>query len=155
MLISGIKISPLVDCIKLTIQKKNFSVFSNILKVFGENKVNIWFAVQVQNSESLMNATLCFDPSEIKKATAIISDIYPDIELCTSSSLNIVSVFPYRNNPEIAFLFLKALEGNSIPVLAVSASLSSISGLIHHKQSVTAKNFLEKTFGLAASKGLS
>ena len=148
MLISGVKISPLLDCIKIVIPGEDISCLSNLLETLGEKEINIWFAVQVKNSEDLMNVTLCINPREIEKGITVIRGICPDLEVSTLSSLNIISAFPYRNNPEIAFLFLKALDSKNIPVLAVSTSLSSISCLIHHEQCTMAKETLKKAFSL-------
>ena len=148
MLISGVKISPLLDCIKIVIPGEDISCLSNLLETLGEKEINIWFAVQVKNSEDLMNVTLCIDPREIEKGITVIREICPNLEVSTLSSLNIISAFPYRNNPEIAFLFLKALDSKNIPVLAVSTSLSSISCLIHHEQCTMAKETLKKAFSL-------
>lgn len=149
MLIRGIKVSPLMGCIKITIGGENLSVLNSILNAFGENKINIWFEVQLRDREDLMSITLCIDPPEIAKCTTLIKEIAPEIDIVTIPSVNIISVFPYRDSPEIAFLFLKALEEKAVPILAISTSLSSISCLVNHEQCSIVQEHLRKAFNLS------
>lgn len=148
MLIKGVKVSPLVVGVKGTFKGENVLLFNNILNDFGKKKINLLFIVQVKNSEDLTSITLCLNSDDFEEAEPIIRNIYPDITISILPSLNIVSVFPFRNNPEVALLFLKVLEDNSIPVLAVNTSLSSISCLVHHKHCLLAQVSLTKTFGI-------
>ena len=148
MLISGIKSSPVLDCIKMAIKENTHAVLNGILNTLGGAKINIWFEVQVKNSNDLMNVTLCVDPLETEKGITLIKEKHPDLDVCPLQSVTILSAFPYRENAEIAFLFLKALEEESIPVIAVSTSLSSIACLVPHEQCSIAVESLEKAFGL-------
>lgn len=148
MLISGIKSSPVLDCIKVAIKGKKHIVLNSILNTLGEAKINIWFEVQVRNSTDLMNISLCVDPQETGKAITLIKETHPDLDVCSLQSVTILSAFPYRENPEIAFLFLKALEEKSIPVIAVSTSLSSIACLVRYEERSMAIESLKRAFGL-------
>ncbi len=154
MLINGIKTSPVVGCIKGIVQGNNFSALSSFLKTFGERNINILFAVQIRNSNDLIDITLCINPDRVEEGIAIIKKISPNIRVTTLPSLNIISVFPYRDNPEISFIFLKTLENESIPVLAVSTSLSSISCLVPHDQIKEAEDYLKKAFGLIRQRNI-
>ncbi|MFH0812072.1 MAG: hypothetical protein V2A69_04435 [Pseudomonadota bacterium] len=138
-----------MGCIKITIGGENLSVLNSILNAFGENKINIWFEVQLRDREDLMSITLCIDPPEIAKCTTLIKEIAPEIDIVTIPSVNIISVFPYRDSPEIAFLFLKALEEKAVPILAISTSLSSISCLVNHEQCSIVQEHLRKAFNLS------
>ncbi len=148
MLISGIKSSPVLDCIKMAIKGKQHVVLNGILNTLAEAKINIWFEVQVKTSNDLMNVTLCVDPQETEKGITLIKEKHPCLDVCSLRSVTILSAFPYRENPEIAFLFLKTLEEESISVIAVSTSLSSIACLVRHEQRSLAIESLEKAFGL-------
>ena len=148
MLISGIKSSPVLDCIKVAIKGDKHVVSNSILDILGAAKINIWFEVQIKNSNDSMNVTLCVDPQDTEKGATLITEKHPDLDVRCLQSVTILSAFPYRENPEIAFLFLKALEEESIPVIAVSTSLSSIACLVSHEQCSMAIESLEKVFGL-------
>ena len=148
MLIRGVKTSPLLDCIKVTIEGGNHSAINNIFNGFGEKKINICFEVQLRNSKDLMSVTICVDPHESERGMAIIRENYPHLDVYFIHAVNILSAFPYRQDPETAFLFFKTLEEKAVSVIAVSTSLSSISCLVRHDQCSTAKESLEKAFGL-------
>lgn len=148
MLISGVKSSPVLDCIKVAIKKEKRVVLNSILDALGEAKINICFEVQINNSNNLMNVTLCVEPQDTEKGTTLIKEKHPDLEVRCFESVTMLSAFPYRENPEIAFLFLKALEEESIPVIAVSTSLSSIACLVRQDQCSKAIESLKKAFGL-------
>jgi len=148
LLISGIKSSPVLDCIKMAIKGKQHVVLNGILNALAEAKINIWFEVQVKTSNDLMNVTLCVDPQETEKGITLIKEKHSCLDVCSLRSVTILSAFPYRENPEIAFLFLKTLEEESISVIAVSTSLSSIACLVRHEQRSLAIESLEKAFGL-------
>lgn len=148
LLISGIKISPVLDCIKITVEEENFSALNHIFNTFGAKKINIWFEVQIKNRNNLVNVTLCIDPHNYEKVADIIRENYPNLNVCFIRSVNILSAFPYRENPEIASLFFKTLEEKGLSVIGVSTSLSSISCLIKHEQCLIAKESLKKAFGL-------
>jgi aspartokinase len=148
LLISGIKSSPVLDCIKVAINGENHLVLNSILSTLAEAKINIWFEVQVKNKTDLMGITLCVDPHETEKGITLIKENHPDLNVCSLQSVSILSAFPYRENPEIAFLFLKALEEESIPIIAVSTSLSSIACLVRHEERSLAIESLRKAFGL-------
>ena len=62
-------------------------------------------------------------------------------------SVRIISVFPFRDNAEVAFRFIKALEDNSVPMLVLSTSLSSISCVVPQAYCSIAIKSLETTFG--------
>lgn len=148
MPVSGIKTSPRVDVIKLALPGERIDLISRILSELGDNGINIWFVVQVRTHDNILQVTLCVDPAEAEKATAIIRELHSDIELAARIPGTILSVFPYRDNPEIALRFLQALERINVPILAVSTSLSSLACLIPHEQHLVVREALEKAFGL-------
>jgi len=150
--ISGIKVSNLMDCIKFKVRGDNLPVISKILQSFGDNNINIWFVVQVRNSKNLISVTLCVDTHGIEKSTATIRKICPSADITTIPSVHILSVFPYREDPEIAHLFFKTLEDTPVSILAVSTSLSSISCLVRQEQCSTAEESLKKAFGLTEKR---
>jgi aspartokinase len=137
-----------LDCIKVAIKGEEHLVLNSILDTLGEAKINIWFKVQIKDSNDLMNVTLCVDPQDTEKGTTLIKEKHPELDVGSLQSVTILSAFPYRENPEIAFLFLKALEEEAIPVIAVSTSLSSIACLVRDEQRSIAIESLEKAFGL-------
>ena len=96
----------------------------------------------------MVNITLCVDPGTVHDAVAVISDRYPDIRIAPTADGSILSVFPYRDSPETAFLFFDALGEAEVPVLAMSTSLSSLSCLVPHNQSTVAQEALQKAFQL-------
>ena len=121
---------------------------SKIFEALGDNGINIWFVVQARTRDDVVNITLCVDPEAVEDATAIINDLSPDTRLSGIAAGTVLSVFPYRDNPETAYRFFKALEEAAVPVLAVSTSLSSLSCLVSHDQTEVVREALEEAFGL-------
>jgi len=72
LLISGIKSSPVLDCIKVAINGENHLVLNSILSLLAEAKINIWFEVQVKNSNDLIGDRKGDNPifsCQVKKGT--------------------------------------------------------------------------------------
>ena len=149
MQVSGIKVSPRVDAVKFAVQGEDLDGLAEVLDILGENEVNIWFIVQVRNRDDVVNITLCVDPEAVERTVDTVQGRYPGSAPFSVSPATILSVFPYRDNPEIAVHLLQTLEEVSVPVLGLSTSLSSLACLIPYEQEARAKQSLEKTFGLA------
>jgi len=137
-----------VEVIKFSIPGDQIVLLSGILDALGDKEINIWFIGQVRTKEDVINITLCVDPKALDEALAVISERLPDIQLSAVADGAILSVFPYRDSPETAFLFFSALGESGVPVLAVSTSLSSLSCLVPHDQSSVAQEALQKVFAL-------
>jgi len=148
-LIGRIKASPVLDALTMSMSGDDPLALRNVLDVLGEGKVNIWLGVEIKNKEDVMDITLCFNPQETDYVTNLIQKNYPSITFSMIKSVNIISVFPFRDNAEIAFQFIKTLEDNAVPVLVLSTSLSSISCLVPQEYSSMAIESLEKTFSLS------
>jgi aspartokinase len=146
--VGGIKASQRVEIIKFSIEGEQAGLLGTILEALGDNGINIWFVVQARTRDDVINITLCVDPEAVKGATAIINDLSPDTRLSGTAAGTVLSVFPYRDNPDTAHRFFKALEEVAVPVLAVSTSLSSLSCLVPHDQTAVVREALEKAFGL-------
>ena len=146
MLIKGIKLSPVVDGINLAIEGENLAILNKSLDHVGQHKINIWFEAQLRDDDDTVHTTLCIHPAECHKTIALIAEIAPEVSISTIASLNIVSIFPFRDNPEAAHLLFRALEERSIPVLAASTSLSSLSCLIHHEHCSIVHESLKQIF---------
>ena len=141
-----VKFSDLQDAITVKIPGEDLQGLSKIFEAFGAEQVNIWFGAGVKNREDFLETTLSFDPYKIDKITSIFQQKYPSLHFSLLKSVNIVSVFPFRDSAEIAARFLTALEEKDVPVLALSTSLSSISALIPNEHCSRAKDSLETAF---------
>jgi len=148
-LIGRIKASPVLDALTMSMSGNDPLALRNILDVLGEGKVNIWLGIEIKNKEDVMDITLCFNPQETDYVTNLIQKNYPSITFSMIKSVNIISVFPFRDNAEVAFQFIKTLEDNTVPVLVLSTSLSSISCLVPQEYSSMAIESLETTFSLS------
>ena len=148
MSVGGIKTSHRVEIIKFSIPGEQIDLLSKILDALGGKEINIWFVGQVRTRDDLVNITLCVDPETAKDTIAVIRDEFPDIGLSTAADGAILSVFPYRDSPETAYLFFSALGEAGVPVLAMSTSLSSLSCLVPHDQSAVTQEALQKAFAL-------
>ena len=148
MSVGGIKKSHQVEIIKFSIIGEQIDLLSRILETLGDKQINIWFVGQVRTRDDLVSVTLCVDPETVNDTVALISESYPGIHLSAPVDGSILSVFPYRDNPEIAYLFFKALGEAGVAVLAMSTSLSSLSCLVPHDQSTIAQKALQKAFDL-------
>ena len=148
MSVGGIKTSHRVEIIKFSINGEQIDLLSEILDALGSKEINIWFVGQVRTRDDVVNITLCVDPETVNDAVAVISKGRADIQLSAVAGGAILSVFPYRDSPETAFLFFNALGEAGVPVLAMSTSLSSLSCLIPHDKSNVAQEALQKAFEL-------
>lgn len=146
-MIKGLRVSPVLDSIKMEIPGESLPTLSKILKAFGEEKINIWFGVQIKNRDDFIKITFGFDSSQVERALTIIREHYPGLDFSLIKSVNIISAFPFRENPEIAFQFVKALEDKSVPILGLSTSLSSVSCLIPQEDCEQVKKSMEEAFG--------
>jgi len=148
-LIGRVKASPVLDAMKMTMSGDDPLALQNVLGVLGEGRINIWLGVEIKNKEDVMDITLCFNPQETDGVTTLIQEHYPTIQFSMIKSVRIISVFPFRDNAEVAFRFIKTLEDNAVPVLVLSTSLSSISCLVPQEYCSIAIESLEKTFSLS------
>ena len=146
---SRVKASPVLDAMTMSMSGDDPLALRNVFEVLGKGKVNIWLGVEIKNKEDVMDITLCFNPQETDYATTLIQKHYPSINFSLIKSVRIISVFPFRDNAEVAFRFIKTLEDNAVPVLALSTSLSSISCLVPQEYCSIATESLETTFGLS------
>jgi aspartokinase len=146
-LIGRVKVSPVLDAMKMSMSGDDPLALQNVLGVLGERRINIWLGVAIKNKEDVMDITLCFDPQETDCVTTLIHKHYPSIQFSMIKSVSIISVFPFRNNAEVVFRFIKALEDNSVPMLELSTSLSSISGVVPQAYCSIAIKSLETIFG--------
>ena len=146
-MIGRVKASPVLDAMKMTISGDDPLALQNVLGVLGEGMINIWLGVEITNKEDVMDITLCFNPKETDGVTTLIQEHYPTVSFSMIKSVRIISVFPFRDNADVAFRFIKALEDNSVPVLVLSTSLSSISCLVPQDYCSIATKSLETTFG--------
>ena len=146
-MIVRMKASPVLDAMKMSMSGDDYPALQNILSLLGEGKINICLGVEIKNKEDVMDITLCFNTQDTDGVTALIQEHYPTISFSMIKSVRILSVFPFRDNAEVAFRFIKTLEDNAVPVLALSASLSSISCLVPHEYCLTATEAWETTFG--------
>jgi hypothetical protein len=90
---------------KMSISGDDSLVLQNILGILGERRINIWLGVEIKNKEDVMDITLCFDPQETDGVTTLIHKHYPGIQFSMIKSVNIISVFPFRDKAEVAFRF--------------------------------------------------
>jgi aspartokinase len=146
LLIKGIKVSPVVDCINLTVEGENLSALGETFNLLGQHQINIWFEVHLRDDDDTIHSTLCIDPTESEKAIGLVREIAPEISISKVQSLNILSVFPFRDSPETASFLFQTLTDLSIPVLAASTSLSSLSCLIHSDHCSLAQESLKRAF---------
>ena len=148
-MIGRVKASPVLDAMKMTISGDDPLALQNVLGILGEGMINIWLGVEIKNKEDVMDITLCFNPQETDGVTTLIQKHYPTISFSMIKSVRIISVFPFRDNAEVAFRFIKTLEDNAVPVLVLSTSLSSISCLVPQEYCSIATESLETTFSLS------
>ncbi|WAC08209.1 MAG: hypothetical protein OS130_03155 [Thermodesulfobacteriota bacterium] len=148
-MIVRVKASPVLDAIKMSMSGNDHFALQNLLGVFGERGINICLGVEIKNKEDVMNITLCFNPKETDYVTTFIREHYPTLSFSMIKSVRIISVFPFRDNAEVAFQFIKTLEDNAVPVLALSTSLSSISCLVPQVYCSIAVESLETTFNIS------
>jgi len=148
-MVGRLKASPALDAIKMSLPGDDPLVLRSVLDVLGERRINIWLGVEIKNKEDVMDITLCFFPQETDYVTSLIQKHYANINFSMIKSVSIISVFPFRDNAEVAFRFIKTLEDNAVPVLALSTSLSSISCLVPQEYCSVATESLETTFGLS------
>jgi len=148
-LIGRVKASPVLDAMKMSMSGDDPLALQNVLGVLGEERINIWLGVEIKNKEDFMDITLCFSPQETDYVTTFIREHYPTLSFSMIKSVRIISVFPFRDNAEVAFQFIKTLEDNAVPVLVLSTSLSSISCLVPQEYCSIAIESLETTFSLS------
>jgi aspartokinase len=146
-LIGRVKSSPVLDAMKMSMSGDEPLALQNVLGVLGEGRINIWLGVEIKNKEDVMDITLCFNPKETDGVTTLIHKHYPSIQFSMIKSVRIISVFPFRDNADVAFRFIKALEDNSVPMFVLSTSLSSISCVVPQAYCSIAIQSLETTFG--------
>ena len=151
-MIVRMKASPVLDAMKMSMSGDDYPALQNILSLLGEGKINICLGVEIKNKEDVMDITLCFNTQDTDGVTALIQEHYPTISFSMIKSVRILSVFPFRDNAEIAFRLIKTLEESSVPLLVLSTSLSSISCLIPYKHCGIATESLKTAFGLKSKK---
>jgi hypothetical protein len=134
---------------KMSMSGNDPFALQNVLGVFGKQGINICLGVEIKNKEDVMDITLCFNPKETDYVTTFIQEHYPTLYFSMIKSVRIISVFPFRDNAEVAFRFIKTLEDNAVPVLVLSTSLSSISCLVPQVYCSIAIESLETTFSLS------
>ncbi len=148
-MIGRVKASPVLDAMKMSMSGNDPFALQNVLGVFGKQGINICLGVEIKNKEDVMDITLCFNPKETDYVTTFIQEHYPTLYFSMIKSVRIISVFPFRDNAEVAFRFIKTLEDNAVPVLVLSTSLSSISCLVPQVYCSIAIESLETTFSLS------
>lgn len=148
-MIGRVKASPELDAIKMSMPGDNPLALKNVLDVLGEEGINIWLGAEIKNQENVMDIILCFNPRETVYITTLIQEHYPTINFSIIKSVKIISVFPFRDNAEVAFRFIKTLEDNAIPILALSTSLSALSCLVPQEYCSIAADSLKTTFSLS------
>lgn len=132
----------------MTIPEQDLLWLRKVLEAFGEEKINLWLGVEIKNKDNFMDITICFDPQVTDYISTLIKKNFANLDFSIVKSVSIISVFPFRDNADIAFRFIRALEESSVPLLVLSTSLSSISCLIPHQYCGIATESLETAFGL-------
>ena len=146
------KVSTVLDAVKMKIPEYDLLPLRKVLEALGEEKINLWLGVKIKNKDDFMNITLCFDPQTTDYVSNIIKKNFASVDFSIVKSVVIISVFPFRDNAEIAFRLIKTLEESSVPLLVLSTSLSSISCLIPYKHCGIATESLKTAFGLKSKK---
>jgi aspartokinase len=141
-----IRISPRLNAIKFTLSAENILLLSNLLEYFREKEINIWLGIAIKDQKNFLKITLCFNPQETEPVIGFLQKNLAHLDFLIIKGVNIISVFPWRDDPDMVFRFIKVLENNLIPWIALNTSLSSISGVIPENYSFITQKALEEAF---------
>lgn len=139
--------------ISLTNTPNQVSGFARLLAALGEANVNVHFIVQLLKPDQVELLSICIDQDEQRRTLQIIEAIGE------SHPLHIDSIDPdvtsigiygpdFRLRPGLAGALLETLHNASIPVQAISTSLSTFSVIIPSKQVDKAFSAIHQVFEL-------
>ena len=122
-----------------------------IFKSLSQNQINIEFVNQVPLDNGCSNIILCVDKSNRTSAFTELEKLKPIIsarKIISLHKVGILSVFPHKEHAFIINKIVHSLSIESIPILAMGNSLSSISCVINEEKVPNAIQSLSKEFGL-------
>jgi aspartate kinase len=124
-----------------------------ILNELGKRGINVQFIVQCIDHNQQDQVALCVDRDDLEGAQDAVNRLAPEIragKVVIKPEVAIVSIFgpDFRERPGIAGQMFQALADQSINIMAVSTSISTVSCVIEAAPLETALIALRETFDL-------
>lgn len=124
-----------------------------ILNQLGKRGINVQFIVQCIDQSQQDQVALCVDRDDLEGAREVVDRLAPEIragKVTINPEVAIVSIFgpDFRERPGIAGQMFQALAAQSINIMAVSTSISTVSCVIDAAPLEGALIALRETFDL-------
>jgi aspartokinase len=122
-----------------------------VLSALGNEAVNCQFIVQIINAHKQDSMVLCVAQGQLATALGILERIGSDVgaeEITHIDDVAMLAIFGphFGERPGVAGVMFAALASAGINTLAISTSISTVSGIIHAAQLDKAIQVLRETF---------
>jgi len=153
-----IKIGGMLESANLTLYR--FSDLSdqpgmaaNILKFFGENRLNLEYITETSATDGTAAMTVCVTKNNSLKVDEFFNrhpELLNSVENVKIENVSILGIYGphFREKPAIASTFCSIIGEQSINILGLASSVSSISCIIEDNRLKEAKEALLRYFQL-------
>ena len=125
---------------------------ARILKIFSEHKVNLHYITEGSSQDGTAILSFCIDKDEDDHIDEVLKHAVEqtDIQIKKQEFVGIVGIYGphFREKPSIAAKLFNALGQESINILSISSSISTISCIISIQEFDKARKAILKEFEL-------
>lgn len=151
--IGGIMQNAHLSLLNVTAVPDRPGIAASILSSLGKRGINVQFIVQCIDQNQQDQVALCVDRHDLPLSQELVDQIAPELEagkVVVRPEVAIVSIFgpDFRERPGIAGTMFQALADQSVNILAVSTSISTVSCVIESDGLEAALSALRRTFDL-------
>lgn len=128
-------------------------IASAIMDSLGQHGVNVEFIVQCIDLNNLSNIVFCVKEAVVDQTLSLLEEVRKDVgaqRVVVTRDVAIISIFgpDFRQRPGIAGAMFTALARQSINILAISTSISTVSCVIEADRLAKAVQAIRETFDL-------
>ncbi|MBW2129647.1 MAG: hypothetical protein JRH13_09815 [Deltaproteobacteria bacterium] len=146
--LGGFKVLKGVIWFSLISDGDSFGFPAAFCRRIAEEKINLpFFSCQPEDKRWSLNVAV--SNADAPALSRIVRE-FPGTEICNRAESIILSIFPYRGDPEIVGLFLEALGREGLEPLGIANSPAAVSAVLHNHALEKANTGLFKTFQFSA-----
>jgi aspartokinase len=139
--------------ISLTCPSNQVNGYARLLTRLGDANINVHFMVQFLEADNIEMLLLCIDKDEEQQTFQIIGSIQDSHKIiidCVDPDVTTIGIYgpDFRLRPGLAGALLDAMHSASIPVQAISTSISTFSVIIPSQQLERAFSAIHEVFEL-------